>query len=73
MSKYTPIIQFKFEEKIYQVDIKAVETSIIELPDGRKVGVHGWLESMPPMPISLQLLNKPNNKLAYLATEIIPT
>ncbi len=51
-------IRFTFEGKSYQVGMDAYNKDLpIKLPDGRVLTVNGgWLESMPPQPQGLQLL-----------------
>lgn len=43
-----PSIGFSFEGQSYTTSIDAYPSKNIQLPDGRLLGVRGWLESYPP-------------------------
>ena len=50
-------IIFEFEGKKFSVPMEAYEQGLpIKLPDGRMLEVEKWLESMPPQPWGLRLM-----------------
>lgn len=49
-------IKFTFEEENYEVAMEAYNTNKILLPDGRILGVTGWLERFPPIAQGLTLM-----------------
>ena len=50
------MITFDFEGRHYKVDMSVYEKELIKLPDGRILLVSGWLETMPPKPRGLSIL-----------------
>lgn len=58
MDDMEPKINFVFENEDYQVSMDAYDTNkAIRLPDGRVLGVNGWLESYPPQAMGIHLIN----------------
>ena len=53
------IIIFDFEGKEYKVSGATYDNDLIQLPDGRVLKVQDWLESDPPIPMELELVNIP--------------
>ncbi len=45
-----PDINFEFEGNQYTVEARAYDLNRIVLPDGRILEATGWLESYPPQP-----------------------
>ena len=50
-------IAFKYEDRLYAVDMKAYDLNRIVLPDGRMLEATAWLESYPPKPQGLHEVN----------------
>ncbi len=49
-------IRFTFEGKSYTAPASFYETGLAKLPDGRVVRPHTWLESLPPKPQGLHIV-----------------
>lgn len=50
-------IRFSYEGKNYRVNMAAYEGGLlIRLPDGRVLGPDCWLESIPPQPSGLKVV-----------------
>jgi len=49
-------IQFLFEGKKYAVGMEGYERNLIRLPDDRVLTAEGWLESYPPIPEGLKVV-----------------
>lgn len=73
-----PTIGFSFEGQRYTTSIDAYPSKNIELPDGRLLGIRGWLESYPPQVSGPHLIednpaNRSNSvkaKLSNLNTQL---
>lgn len=63
-----PLISIFFENKEYAVDMAAYQTSLIGLPDGRILQSDGWLESYPPQPGQLTIVEHTNMENVIFAT-----
>lgn len=56
MEKSVRLISFNYENKSYEVDMRAYDSNLIELPEGDIIEVGGWLERYPPIPQHLSKL-----------------
>lgn len=64
-----PIIHVFFEEKRYTADVKAADTNLIGLPDGRVVkSSTAWMETYPPQHGKLVVVENPDMSKVYPAT-----
>lgn len=72
--KMFPKINFSFENEDYIVDMVVCDKNKnIQLPDGRVLSVNGWIESYPPYPESLNLVENPDYSKTILAQLANPT
>ncbi len=60
MRDYTKI-QFSFDNEDYQVSNEVYVGNFIQLPDGRVLAATMWLESNPPQPSGLHVVDRPEN------------
>lgn len=61
-------IIFEFDGQRYRVPMEAYDYDFIKLPDGRVLEVDGWLESDPPQPMGLTVLQTAEAVVAEVAT-----
>ena len=66
----TSLIYFSYDGKEYTVAMTAHDMNLIRLPDGRLLQVHGWRETLPPRPMSIQEMNSAVTVHAVDATEV---
>lgn len=44
------LINFNYEGKSYEVDMRAYNTNLVQLPEGEILEIGSWLERYPPIP-----------------------
>jgi hypothetical protein len=64
-----PKIYFTFEKEEYCVDQSAYVYNKIQLPDQRMLSVHGWLESYPPQPMGITVIENTEGLQFAVATK----
>ena len=68
------MIRFVYQRITYQVDLKAYDENLIQLPNGVVLQAEAWDETSPPQPVDLTPID-PNFKEGYsppLAEQVSP-